>query len=327
MRLNPEKNPYQQHPAETAPIEQYTLRGNLLPPRPVPVFRAILLENPTRAFIVLFRDDQPPPGFFGEIDGRFDPLADQNQAPIHGFPPGPGGDARSHYFDHRGKNHPFWGHSQPQLKRRFCVIWRGIIFALVVESGREARYKRGERSVDSSAVTTMKMIQPNCRVQFAAEDVDFILSVLGRKIGNAECLIKLLSDEESRDLILDDEALFHALLERRGCLRVSSRFYFYILVRNVFRRSGVEERAVADYVAEVLAEFAQSERARCVVPGQLNSLDYFFEMLSALNAADDRTSFFIRAHIGNYSLFFSGVFPDRIRFRAEARGFPGCEIL
>jgi len=166
------------------------------------------------------------------------------------------------------------------------------------------------------------MIQPNCRVQFASEDVDFILSVLGPKIGNAECLVKLLSDSDSRDVILDDEALFHALLERRGCLRVSSRFYFYILVRNVFRRSGVEDRAVADYVAEVLAEFAQAERARCVIPSRINSLDYFFEMLSALNSADDRTSFFIRAHIGNYSLFFSGVFPDRIRFRAEARGFP-----
>lgn len=180
----------------------------------------------------------------------------------------------------------------------------------------------GALSVDSSAIMAMKMIQPNCRVQFAAEDVDFILSVLGRKLGNAECLTKLLSDEESRDLILDDESLFHALLERRGCLRVSSRFYFYILVRNVFQKSGVEDRAVADYVAEVLAEFAQTERARCVMPAGPNLLDYFFEMLSALNTADDRTSFFIRAHIGNYSLFFSGVFPDRIRFRAEARGFP-----
>src|SRR6266705_3562570 len=126
----------------------------------------------------------------------------------------------------------------------------------------------------------MKMIQPNCRIQFAAEDIEFILSVLGRKLGTAECLVKLLADEESRDLILDDDALFHALLERHGCLRISSRFYFYILVRNVFGRSGVEEGAVADYVAEVLSEFAQAERARCVIPGRLNSLDYFFEMLS-----------------------------------------------
>jgi hypothetical protein len=168
----------------------------------------------------------------------------------------------------------------------------------------------------------MKMIQPNCRVQFAAEDIDFILSVLGAKIETAECLTKLLADEESRDLILDDDALFHALLERRGCLRVSTRFYFYILIRHVFRRSNLHDRAVADYVAEVLAEFARTERARCVVPGQTNPLDYLFEMLTALKTADDRTSFFIRVHIGNHSLFLSGVFPERIRFRAEMRGFP-----
>src|ERR1700688_4930694 len=101
----------------------------------------------------------------------------------------------------------------------------------------------------------MKLIQSNCRARFAAEDIEFILSVLGGKIGTAECLIKLLADEESRDLILDDEAIFHALLERRVCLQVTSRFYFYILVRHVFRRSDIADRAVADYVAEVLAEF------------------------------------------------------------------------
>jgi len=168
----------------------------------------------------------------------------------------------------------------------------------------------------------MKMIQANCRVQFAAEDIDFILSVLGRKIGTAECLVKLLADEESRDLILDDEALLHALLERQGCLRVSTRFYFYILVRQVFRRSDLQDRAVADYVAEVLTQFASSERARCVVPGQSSPLSYFFEMLAALRTADDRTSFFIRVYMGNYSLFLSGVFPERIQSRAETRGFP-----
>jgi len=168
----------------------------------------------------------------------------------------------------------------------------------------------------------MNVIQPNCRVQFAAEDIDFILSVLGNKIETADCLVKLLADEESRDLILDDEALFQALLERRGCLRVSTRFYFYILVRNVFRRADIQDRSVADYVAEVLAEFSRAERARCVVPGQTKPLDYLFEMLTALRTADDRTSFQIRLHIGNHSLFLAGVFPERIRSRAEARGFP-----
>lgn len=168
----------------------------------------------------------------------------------------------------------------------------------------------------------MKLIQPNCRMQFTAPDIDFIVSVLGRKIGTADCLIKLLSDEDSRDLILDDEALFHALLEHRGCLQVSSRFYFYVLVRHVFKQSDIDDRSVADYVAEVLAAFSESKRSTCILPGQNNPLDYFFEMISALQTADDRTSFQLRLHIGNHSLFLAGVFPDRIRARAEKRGFP-----
>ncbi len=179
-----------------------------------------------------------------------------------------------------------------------------------------------EGIVAQTTVESVKVIQPNCRVQFAAEDIEFIVSVLGTKTGNADCLVKLLADVETRDQILDDPALLHTLLERRGCLRVSTHFYFYILVRHVFQRADIKDRAVADYVAEVLAEFARTEQLRCVVPGQPNVLDYFFEMLAALQTADDRTSFQIRVHIGNHSLFLSGVFHERIRFRAEQRGFP-----
>jgi hypothetical protein len=168
----------------------------------------------------------------------------------------------------------------------------------------------------------MKMIQPNCRVQFTAEDVAFISTVLATKGGSAPSLVSLLTDSEARDLILDDDDLFRALLEQRRCLRVSAHFYFYVLVRHVFRRSGIEDRTVADYVAEVLSEFSHQQNTRCVVPGSDKPLDYLFEMLAALQTADDRMSFYIRAHIGNQSLFMSGVFPDRIRARSERRGFP-----
>jgi hypothetical protein len=168
----------------------------------------------------------------------------------------------------------------------------------------------------------MNVIQPNCRIQFTAEDIDFIVSILGRKTTDAACLVQLLADESTRDVILDDDALYKAFLEHRGCLRVSSHFYFYVLVRHQLRLAGIEERAVADYVAEVLCEFSRSERARCVVPGGQASMDYLFEMVAALERADERSRFCIRAHIGNHSLFLTGVFPDRIRFRAENRGFP-----
>ena len=169
----------------------------------------------------------------------------------------------------------------------------------------------------------MKVIQANCRVQFTANDVDFILAVVGKKQGAAESLVSLLADPETRDLILDDALLFRALLEQGGCLRVSPHLYFYVLVRHVLRRAGLDDRRVADYVAELLTEFSREERARCVAPGQLGRLDYFFDMLAALEKADDHTAFWIRAHIGNHSLFLSGVFPEHILHRSERRGAPG----
>jgi hypothetical protein len=70
----------------------------------------------------------------------------------------------------------------------------------------------------------MKVIQPNYRVQFTAEDVDFVVSILVGKTGAAACVVSLLADAETRDFILDDEALHRALLEHQGCLRVSSHF-------------------------------------------------------------------------------------------------------
>jgi hypothetical protein len=176
----------------------------------------------------------------------------------------------------------------------------------------------------------MKVIQANCRVQFTAYDVDFILAVLGEKKGAAELLVTLLADPETRDLILDDDLLFRALLEQGGCLRVSPHLYFYVLVRQVLRRSGLEDRRVADYVAELLTEFSRAERVRCVTPDGTGRLDYFFDMLAALEKADDQTAFWIRAHIGNHSLFLSGVFPEHIRHRTERRGAPGlryCQDL
>src|SRR5262245_15672383 len=136
----------------------------------------------------------------------------------------------------------------------------------------------------------MQVIRPNCRAQFSAEDIDFIVEALGKQ--GRDCLVDLLKDEESRDLILDDESLLRAVLERPECLRISTHLYFYILVRHVFRGSGLAEREVADYVAEVLAEFSRTHRTQARVNGQARPTDYFVDMLAALKTADDITSFF-----------------------------------
>jgi hypothetical protein len=171
----------------------------------------------------------------------------------------------------------------------------------------------------------MRLIRSNCRIQFTAADIDFILEVLQPGVQTKECVEGLLADEDTRDLLLDDEQLFRAVLECRGCLRVSTHLYFYILVRQVFRQAGLADRRVADYVAEVLAEFSRTKHTQLRLRGQETALTYFCDLLAALQTVDDTTRFYIQAHVGNSSLFLSGIFPEHIRYRADYRGAPGLK--
>jgi hypothetical protein len=168
----------------------------------------------------------------------------------------------------------------------------------------------------------MKLIQPNCRVQFTPEDIDFILTVLQPSVKSRDSLLKLLADEDSRDIILDDERLFRTVLENPHCLRISTHFYFYILVRNVFRKSDLSERQLADYVAELLADFSRTENTELRLKKDSPPLTYYVDMLATLEQVDKTTAFYIRAYVGNQSLFMCGVFPERIRYRAQRCGAP-----
>jgi hypothetical protein len=169
----------------------------------------------------------------------------------------------------------------------------------------------------------MKLIRPNCRLQFTPADLDFVVSVLHPPVADPSALQRLLGDEEARDLILDDEALVHAVLEQSGCLRVSAHFYFYILVRHACRRFGITDRSVADYVAALLVEFARAEAEVLNTragPAEANSVA---EVLAQLSGADDVTRFLVRTHLANVCLVRVGLFPDRVRHRTERRGAPG----
>ncbi len=168
----------------------------------------------------------------------------------------------------------------------------------------------------------MKVIRANCRAQFTAEDLAFVAAVLGGPAGQSDAVVRLLADPETRDLVLDDHALFQALLEQPVCLRVSTHFYFYILVRQVLRRAGLEDRSVADYLAALLAEYAQAGRTHGPDPNQEIPWDSCFEMLAALEKVDDQVAFHIRAHLGNHTLFLTGIFPQYLQWRRERRAAP-----
>jgi hypothetical protein len=169
----------------------------------------------------------------------------------------------------------------------------------------------------------MKVIRPNCRAQFTSADYSFLATVLPVRKDGAAGLIRLLEDKEDMDRLLDHPRLFRAVLDLPNCLSVSLHFYFYVLVRHALLRAEIRNRDLADYVAEVLAEFSQLQRLSQPRPDGEGTLDYLHEMLAAMERLEQEERFALQCHIGNFALFQSGLFPGRVQRRAERRASPG----
>src|SRR5213593_2782519 len=180
------------------------------------------------------------------------------------------------------------------------------------------------------------MIRANCRARFTAADFDFIMRTLARSQTDHVSLADLLSDIETRDSILDHPRLVEAILNNCGHLRISSQFYFYVLARHVLERGGIGDRKLCDYVASLLETFSRAKQLRapqtserCAESATADSPcgeQYISDILIALNRATPEQAFLLRAHIGNYSLFISGIFHPAVAGQRSLRGGPDIQF-
>lgn len=165
------------------------------------------------------------------------------------------------------------------------------------------------------------MIKANCRDRFAVQDFDFVVRTLARSEKESVTLGNLLTDDETRDALLDSPRLVEAILDGTAPLSISPQLYFYVLLRRVLKETGVDDRVVSDYVASLLATFSDRARMRSPADGSTSPIQYVSDMLIALHKASPTQSFLIRAHVGNYSLFVTGIFHESVQCRSQ-RGAP-----
>jgi hypothetical protein len=169
------------------------------------------------------------------------------------------------------------------------------------------------------------MIRANCRARFTAADFDFIVRTLARSQTDQVSLVDLLSDLETRDSILDHPRLVEAILCNCGHLRISSQFYFYVLARHVLQQGGIGDRKLCDYVASLLEAFSRANRMQMSDENDNRTQQYISDMLIALTRATPEQAFLLRAHVGNYSLFISGIFHEHTQ-RRSLRGGPDIKF-
>lgn len=161
------------------------------------------------------------------------------------------------------------------------------------------------------------MIQPKARESLTPGDFQFVSTTLGRDQREAEAVMRLLTSRDDRDRLLDAPQLFERVMTEDGFSKISLFLYFYILLRRALQEFTIDSRDVADYLATMLAEFSRGKRLYMISPQHQKQFKYLVDLLNALLDANTEDVFFIHSHVGNYSMFLSGVFPDYVYHRAN----------
>jgi hypothetical protein len=116
--------------------------------------------------------------------------------------------------------------------------------------------------------------------------------------------------------MLDAEHVHRRIFEsRRELLEISPFLLFNVLLRRSLGRAHTPtDRAVRNYLANVLSLFVRAERVRRPDPEEARGYDYFADLAAEATRADERRSFLLHAHIGNYALYLTGIFREALEY-------------
>ena len=86
----------------------------------------------------------------------------------------------------------------------------------------------------------------------------------------------------------------------------------------------MEDRAIADYLATLLLAFGRTGAAY-EIKAQIQRFHYLSDIIAAGDRSTGDNAFLLRAHLGEFALWLSGVFPDHIGARVQRKGAPGID--
>lgn len=168
------------------------------------------------------------------------------------------------------------------------------------------------------------MILANARERLTAADWQFVVAVLSRVAPSRRGYYSGLAATRPAEL-LDEPGLFQRLLEAPGIVSPSAPLFLYLAIRDTLRSVGVDDPELSDYLAALVLEFGLRDRAYRIAPADDAVYYYVTDIVADLEAAPGQRGFLLRAHLGNFSLWLSGVFPDHVTARQHGAGGPDLD--
>ncbi|MCF6159612.1 MAG: hypothetical protein E3K32_13820 [wastewater metagenome] len=150
--------------------------------------------------------------------------------------------------------------------------------------------------------------------------------------------------------MVDSDRVFEKVMhEGNKILHISPYFLFTLLLRRIFKLKKDDKRFIEDtldelnsteqlhpwnekkiadllsstdvpnYLANVLALFMQTSRLYQIENDEEKHYRYIIDMIEEIQHSDNIRKFYIYCHIGNYALFFTGMFQEYIEHKFKYR--------
>jgi len=171
----------------------------------------------------------------------------------------------------------------------------------------------------------MRWIRPSSRDRFTGHDFHFIIETLSVEKRDRSALESLLADPDTRDQVLDHPRLVDVLGDCPSFLKISPQCFFYLQIRRALKDAGLDDVEMADYLAGLCEAFIRQiseSGSETGAPLSPCGLPYLSDILVQLAEAGPTERFFLRARVGDTTLFISGLFESRILAMRERRGGP-----
>lgn len=169
------------------------------------------------------------------------------------------------------------------------------------------------------------MILANLQERLTAADLEFAVQALSQGDHGRRTECERLLHEGGADELLDRPELFELLRESPDLGSPSLALFVCVAVRQTLRRVGIVDSRLSNYVGALLYEFGARDRAFRIAAHDDQVYRYVADIVADIDQETGRRRFLLQAHLGNFTLWLSGIFPDRISERQHRRGGPDIE--
>ncbi|MGH7754303.1 MAG: hypothetical protein ACREN5_15970 [Gemmatimonadales bacterium] len=167
------------------------------------------------------------------------------------------------------------------------------------------------------------MILANVRSRLRPADLRLVVVALSRGSATRRARYECLLATEGPDALLDQPGLLDALIAIRSFVVPSPELFLWVAVRHGLLAARIDDLPLSDYLAALVLGFGERDHAYRIADDDDQTYRYLTDLVSELEGQPrGERAFQLQVHLGEFSLWLAGLFPDYVEARRVRRGGP-----